>query len=213
MSAACPSPGLESATPAESPAGPHKDEETPTEGRGEARGRVVIPAFRPSDEAMAAYVDLHRSLLRVVASGEEVPCRGAGAEAWTSGKSAEQEVAADRCLDCPAMALCARYAELAEEPLGTWGGVTRDHLRPARVAPGSAPVASAEGRWCGCDCGGTPKRGRYLPGHDARHLARLVRDVRAGAVTSESASRALSGSPRLQAKLADRLGASGRLRA
>jgi hypothetical protein len=28
---------------------------------------------------------------------------------------------------------------------------------------------------CHCDCGGTTKGGRYLPGHDAKHKAALVK--------------------------------------
>lgn len=150
---------------------------------------------------MAAYAALWHRLRQARERGEEVPCLGPGGEAWTSGRVIDQQIAADRCLDCVAMFLCKRYADLAEEPMGVWGGVTRVPVRreaPARVVP-------VDGRPCGCGCGGATKRGRYRPGHDARHLSRLVHDIRAGAVSAEVAHSALEGSPRLQAKLAQRL--------
>ena len=37
-----------------------------------------------------------------------------------------------------------------------------------------------EKRLCGCGCGGTPKGGQYLPGHDARHKAAVFRAARLG---------------------------------
>ena len=187
------------ATP--SPGRAERSRETPPEGGTGASGRVVLPAFRPSDEALAAYAALWHRLRQARERGEEVPCLGPGGEAWTSGRVVDQQTAADRCLDCVAMFLCKRYADLAEEPLGTWGGVTRTPaLRTAPPRLGSSSVGQ-----CACDCGGEPRGGRYLPGHDSRHLAQLVRLVRAGSLSADGARRALEGSPRLQAKLAGRL--------
>lgn len=33
---------------------------------------------------------------------------------------------------------------------------------------------------CQCGCSGTPKSGRYLPGHDAKHKANLVKAALSG---------------------------------
>ena len=33
---------------------------------------------------------------------------------------------------------------------------------------------------CHCECGGTTKGGRYLPGHDAKHKAALVKTALLG---------------------------------
>lgn len=33
---------------------------------------------------------------------------------------------------------------------------------------------------CGCGCGGTPKRGNFLPGHDAKHKSALGKKYLAG---------------------------------
>lgn len=158
----------------------------------------VIPAFRPSQDAMSAYVDLWRALHAAQEQGEEVPCLGSDSDAWTSDHRDEQQRAALACADCPALALCGRYAELAREPVGTWGGVTRGRRGRARTVP-------AKGRHCACGCDGVTKGGRYRVGHDARHLSQLVRSARAGAISREGAHRALAGSPGLQAKLAQRL--------
>lgn len=183
----------------ESPPEPREVQDDPKERRGGARGRVVIPAFHPSAEAVAAYAKLAYRLKVAQERGEEVPCLGPGVEAWTSGRSADQQIAADRCLDCVALALCGRYADLAEEPLGVWGGEVRSPS--ARPAP-----APAGRRLCACGCDGLTKGGRYLPGHDPLHLGQLVRLARAGAISAGGARRALEGSPKLQRKLAERLG-------
>ena len=46
------------------------------------------------------------------------------------------------------------------------------------VAP---PIDMSEGRTpCECGCGDYPKspRSRYLPGHDAKHLSKLIKELR-----------------------------------
>lgn len=49
------------------------------------------------------------------------------------------------------------------------------------------PVSPSTGRLCGCGCGSRVKR-RYLPGHDAKHKSRLVKEARNG---NEAARREL----------------------
>lgn len=88
-------------------------------------------AFTPSADALAAYDELQRHIAEARARGEEVPCRGPGSEAWTSDDLGEQQIAAERCGTCPALALCGRYADLAGKQVGTWGGETRTHLHRA----------------------------------------------------------------------------------
>lgn len=33
---------------------------------------------------------------------------------------------------------------------------------------------------CACGCGGTPKQGKFLPGHDAKVRSKLIEDARGG---------------------------------
>lgn len=40
----------------------------------------------------------------------------------------------------------------------------------------TTPIPGREARFCGCDCGGVTRGGRYLPGHDTRVAFRLLRD-------------------------------------
>lgn len=49
----------------------------------------------------------------------------------------------------------------------------------------SRPARSKQPQPCLCECGGTTKGGRFLPGHDARLKGRLLKDVR-----DENASKA-----------------------
>lgn len=94
-----------------------------------------------SSSAEVAYADLNHMLLLTKERGEEIPCLGPGGQAWTSDDYDDQQVAADRCLDCPAMLLCRAYAEAAGEKAGTWGGETRD---PARKPPLDTRRAQAD---------------------------------------------------------------------
>ncbi|MTE22662.1 hypothetical protein [Microbacterium sp. ZXX196] len=96
-----------------------------------ARKGRRLRAFTPSTDALAAYDELQHSVAEARVRGEEVPCLGPGSEAWTSDDRDEQQIAADRCCGCPALALCGRYADPAGEQVGTWGGETRTHLHRA----------------------------------------------------------------------------------
>lgn len=252
--------------------GPERSQETAREvGTGHSRPAGLGLSTRETDkliaevfarhtqgvEAVEAFDDLNHALLLAREKGQEVPCLGPGAEAWTANDWEEQAVAADRCLDCPAMLLCKQYADLAKVNAGTWGGVTRDPANPRALRrrnacpkghdltqPGAVKITSrgwrrcaacrdesdrraerrrlgragvrprpqgATGpapkrRDCACECGGKTRGGRYLPGHDARHLARLARYVEAGAMARDRAWMALAESPNLQARLLARLG-------
>lgn len=70
---------------------------------------------------------------------------------------------------------------------------------PRKVAR-KAPVAGTD---CRCSCGGQTKGGKYLPGHDSRHLSA----VQALPATYDEKLAIFADSPALQAKLAKRLGA------
>ncbi|WP_341998584.1 hypothetical protein MRBLWH7_000349 [Microbacterium sp. LWH7-1.2] len=144
-----------------------------------------------------AYDDLCHALLLAKERGQVVPCLGEGADDWVSDDPGEQQTAADACLDCPmsVFALCKRYADIAKPEGGTWAGATSD---PARKRDPRA------GR-CSCDCGGWTRGGRYLPGHDTRHVERLVRLVNGGAMPRLTALAKL-GTPGLRGKLSKRLG-------
>lgn len=82
---------------------------------------------------------------------------------------------------------------------------------PAPVQAVRVPVAASEAREtptegpeCTCGCGGRTKGGRYLPGHDAKHVAWQAAMVQSAHITPEQALAELP-SPALHNKLAQRL--------
>lgn len=168
---------------------------------------VLAPEYRLTGEAGGALDDLHHALLLAHERGQEIPCQGAGSAAWTSDDYDDQQVAADRCFDCPAMLLCERYRALAKPAAGTWAGVTSDRVMKPYVpkARRVGPLAS-ERSDCLCGCGGQPRRGRYLPGHDSTHLRALRGGVLSGHMLPDEALADLAHSERLQAKLTRFLG-------
>lgn len=109
----------------------------------ESNGDTVAARFVPADPGTLYAQLLHE--VHECANAESIPCLGPGGEAWTSDDYDDQQIAADRCLDCPAMFLCRAYAEAAGEKAGTWGGETRD---PARKPPLDTASARADrARW------------------------------------------------------------------
>jgi hypothetical protein len=197
-------------TPLRAVPAPVSSRETPRSTPAEARkaDRQLAAVLGVSDEAGWAYADLNHALLLAGERGQEVPCQGRGGAAWTSDDYEDQQTAADRCLDCPAMLLCERYRAVAKPAGGTWAGVTSD---PARKPSGSTPrrtvrpvVGDRPG--CLCGCGDQPKQARYLPGHDSAHLGALLDGVRSGRLSLDGALAELAHSERLQAKLARYLG-------
>lgn len=72
------------------------------------------------DHARDEWEQLHDTL---AAHQEPPPCAGPDRDHWT-GTVAQQQQAAARCLDCPAMVACATYARAAGERAGVWGGTT-----------------------------------------------------------------------------------------
>lgn len=82
---------------------------------------------------------------------------------------------------------------------------TREPRRPRPIRARVQHAAKSTGRACACGCDGRTRGGRYLPGHDARHIGQLVKYIRAGAITESRALHSLAETPLLQAKLAARL--------
>lgn len=82
------------------------------------------------DHARDEWEQLHDTL---AAHQEPAPCAGPDRDHWT-GSAAQQQQAAARCLDCPAMVACATYARTAGERDGTWGGLTAAERRPPKPA-------------------------------------------------------------------------------
>lgn len=189
----------------------------------EAVLRALESVFALDEETGAAYDDLNHALLLAKERGQEVPCVGPGSELWLSDDYEDQQLAADRCWDCPAIRLCKGYADLAKVSTGTWGGETRDHARRLSDAPGArrfrdlkaqqargagfrADRPEPVGRDCRCRCGGTTRGGRYLPGHDSQHLSELLIGVRGDHISLDAALAEVADSERLQAKLLAWLG-------
>ena len=74
----------------------------------------------------------------------------------------------------------------------------------APVAASEARETPTEGPECTCGCGGRTKGGRYLPGHDAKHVAWQAAMVQSAHITPEKALAELP-SPALHNKLVARL--------
>lgn len=77
-----------------------------------------------------------------------------------------------------------RRAEKSKEVKPMDAGAPADRPKPKADASKTASririvVQSAQKCWCGC--GGTPRRGKYLPGHDAK----LLKEMRATIVATE----------------------------
>lgn len=64
-----------------------------------------------------------RALHEQIAHNGPTPCAGPDRDNWT-GTAAQQERAAEACLECFAMVACAAYADTAHESTGVWGGLT-----------------------------------------------------------------------------------------
>lgn len=61
----------------------------------------------------------------LVLAADGAPCHGPHADRWTSDDLEDRTAAAYQCAGCPAMDLCAAYAELAGERFHVWAGVDR----------------------------------------------------------------------------------------
>lgn len=126
--------------------------------------------------------------------------------------NARQDVSPETwtCLDAEE---CANKVEArrrrAEEEYGKYArAVTERKAENAPEKPAKAP-AKPKGGQCLC-CGEATKGGLFLPGHDARYLARTVTEVKEGASLDDTMTAwARAGiSEALQAKLVKRLGAA-----
>jgi hypothetical protein len=86
------------------------------------------------------------------------------------------------------------------------------YRRPAKkVAAPRQPKREPVKTKCGCGCGGeatqrTEIKLVFLPGHDARAVSNFVSDVQKNRITAEAALAVFAERPKLQAKLAKRLG-------
>ncbi|MEW1991226.1 hypothetical protein [Microbacterium sp. NPDC078849] len=166
--------------------------------------RELAAMLGVNDEAGWAFAELNRALLLAHERRQEVPCQAPGGEAWTSDDYDDQQVASDRCLDCPVLALCERYRVLGRPVAGTWAGVTSDPARKPHDPTQALGVRHLAGDRpaCLCGCGEQPKKARYLPGHDSQHLSTLLDAVRSGRMSVDEALAELVHSERLGAKLA-----------
>ena len=132
-----------------------------------------------------------------------------------------------RCLDCnaredvnPATWTCndveacaqkraARRSEFEKTTAGTLTGDGAPKARAKAAKLSETPPKAARTGSCLC-CGEPTKGGLFLPGHDARYLARTVTEVKAGASLDDTmtAWHRAGISEALQAKLVKRLGAA-----
>lgn len=71
----------------------------------------------------------------------------------------------------------------------------------------SEPAAGNPALVCHCGCNGTTKGGKYLPGHDARHVSEVFAAWIANRYDVEGAKHVLRHAPKLQAKLEARIAA------
>jgi hypothetical protein len=87
-------------------------------------------------------------------------------------------------------------------------------LRSERAARAAATpekrhggASTAQKRPCTCGCGETTGGGLYRPGHDARHVSRLVKQVKSSELTLDAARSEVAHSDKLVAKLEKAVGA------
>jgi hypothetical protein len=80
--------------------------------KGGRSSSLGVPAH-----AIPAYV----SLLNAIAEAGATPC-AASPDTWTSERADERDAATRACLDCEAFVPCRRYADVAGETHGVWGG-------------------------------------------------------------------------------------------
>jgi hypothetical protein len=81
------------------------------------------------EHALPEWAVLHEKIRRAGGS----PCNGPQRDDWT-GTEQQQRRAAQACLDCPALFVCALYAKAADEREGTWGGETASQRARRRKA-------------------------------------------------------------------------------
>lgn len=91
----------------------------------------------------ASYARLTERVHETVAAGVEVPCVGPGGAAWTSDEYEDQQLAAERYLDCPLAAQCRAYALAAQETAGVWGGYVLNPARPPKRPRQRRPTGRA----------------------------------------------------------------------
>ncbi|GII99705.1 transcription factor WhiB [Sediminihabitans luteus] len=92
---------------------------------------MTTESSRRRDSDLAALVE-HLDALE--GAGRRVPCRAGSVTStaiWTSDDPVEQEVAAQRCAGCPALASCGAFGLAHPRELGVWGGRTA-HARRRR---------------------------------------------------------------------------------
>lgn len=102
-----------------------------------------------SGEVARAYLTLTHATAHA-----RVPCTGDERDLWAADHADDRAHAARLCGTCPALAPCARYADLADERWHVWGGVDRQ-TQPQPPRQGDAPPPTAPAGW-------TP-RGRGRP--------------------------------------------------
>lgn len=71
----------------------------------------------------------------------------------------------------------------------------------------SEPTIVGSGPACRCQCGGFTKGGKYLPGHDARHVSQVFDEWLKSRIDIDGAKAIFAHSPALQAKIEKRIAA------
>jgi hypothetical protein len=79
----------------------------------------IRPAALPAWLALCAVLD------RLADDGRSPVCVQRPGQWSSDAKPADRQDAAEACTFCPALALCAAYADAADERHGVWGGIDR----------------------------------------------------------------------------------------
>lgn len=75
-----------------------------------------------TENQAGALAHLYATIAELVDDGRSIPCLGRHGVWWTSTDSEEQQAAALRCGDCPALAACRSYIAEYRELSGVWAG-------------------------------------------------------------------------------------------
>ena len=91
-----------------------------------------------STEAVPAWRALCSALDSLADEGRQTLCQQWPDQWAADATPTARREAAEACGYCPALALCAAYAEAANENYGVWGGIDRSQRRPKAQARNAA---------------------------------------------------------------------------
>lgn len=177
----------------------------------------VMGAPVPSDPEICTACKLARMLETGVLSASidsgHASCEGEDARPCSCGCDYSRGAACKECrrkgMDLDDHGQCRDRRDCSNAILADFAASRAERARRAAAAPEKRRGGGSSGqkRPCTCGCGETTGGGLYRPGHDARHVSALTKQVRAGELTLDKARAEVAHSDKLVAKLEKAVGA------